>query len=97
MQNILENASNDLAVASEKLHSMHGLKLILCERRFTKAEAKEDKTKVPHSFKRYSPLVEISGPQTPENAIKCTVEEGFYILGPDESAVFVSPDGKGGM
>lgn len=62
-----------------------------------KQRPRRTKAKFPHSFKRYSPLVEISGPQTPENAIKCTVEEGFYILGPDESAVFVSPDGKGGM
>lgn len=80
----------DFEAAAAEVRETYGIELILRERLYPKC----DKAKYPrekyHDYKRYRPLVEVQQESTPDNAILCNEENGFYILKPDVSAIFVS-------
>jgi len=96
LQEILDRHADFAAAAAAEVREIYGIELILRQRLFPR----RDKSKYPgqqyHDYKRYRPLVEVCQANTPDNAILCNEANGFYIVKPDVSAIFVSRGQEGG-
>jgi len=71
--------------------------LVLQQHRYLKSQLKDYPGGEQHDYRHNYPAVEVRAADTPNNAILCSAESGFYILPFHQSAVFVSLGVNEGM
>lgn len=74
---LINKCKGDLLMATQLVKDEYGLELI-------------ERQRIPHSYKKHHPLVEVWDEKTPENAYLVSPEMGFFIVAPNRSVVFVS-------
>jgi len=80
-----------------EVQKQFGALLVLRQRRYLKGQLKDYPGGEQHDYKWNCPAVEVRAVDTPDNAILCSAESGFYILPFQQSAVFVSSGVNEGM
>ncbi|EDR07183.1 uncharacterized protein LACBIDRAFT_328192 [Laccaria bicolor S238N-H82] len=86
---IIEKAATwDDAVA--EVQERFGALLVLRQRRYLKSQLKDYPGGEQHDYRCNCPAVEVRAADTPDNAILCCAETGFYVLPFHQSTVFVS-------
>lgn len=81
--NTIIRSLGSLENAQTHLLQEHGLHLIVRKR----VDASV------YGYVRYRPLVERASDAADDRAYVCDAAHGFYIVDPDVSAIFISPDG----
>lgn len=83
--------------AAIEVQKRFGAVLVLRQRKYLKSQLKDYPGGEQHNYKRNCPAVEVREADTPNNAILCSAESGFYILPFHQSAIFVSSKANRGM
>ncbi|KAJ3508985.1 hypothetical protein NLJ89_g5460 [Agrocybe chaxingu] len=82
--------------AAAYLRNTFDIRLILRNRYYPVHKKQKFPGHIYHKFKQHCPLIEMQDATTQDNSILCTEAEGFYVLSPDTSAIFVSQNSAGG-
>jgi hypothetical protein len=89
------NAADSFEQAAKDIFDHLGVTLILRERSYPRHKKNDFPDSLYHDFKRGCILVEQVFCDTPDSAILCTAETGFFIINPEQSVIIIS--GKKGV
>lgn len=84
------NAADSFEQAAKDIFDHLGVTLILRERSYPRHKKNDFPDSPYHDFKRGCILVEQVFCDTPDSAILCTAETGFFIINPEQSVIIIS-------